>query len=70
MSNKLKTAVAAVTLAVSSSSFAGGHSGCGDVSIGAMGWASGESLSALAGFVMEQGYGALYPLCPQILYLL
>ena len=64
MSNKLKTAVAAVTLAVSSSSFAGGHSGCGDVSIGAMGWASGESLSALAGFVMEQGYGCSVSIVP------
>ena len=30
---------------------------CGNVSIGAMGWASGESITALAAFVLEQGYG-------------
>ena len=30
---------------------------CGEVSIGAMGWASGESITALAAFVLEQGYG-------------
>ena len=30
---------------------------CGDVSIGAMGWASGEATTAVATFVLEQGYG-------------
>ena len=30
---------------------------CGDVSIGAMGWASGEAITAVATFVLEQGYG-------------
>ena len=30
---------------------------CGDVSIGAMGWASGEVITAVATFVLEQGYG-------------
>ena len=29
----------------------------GDVSIGAMGWASGEAITAVATFVLEQGYG-------------
>ena len=30
---------------------------CGDVSIGAMSWASGETIAAVATFVLEQGYG-------------
>ena len=30
---------------------------CSDVSIGAMGWASGEVITAVATFVLEQGYG-------------
>ena len=64
MSNKVKTAVAAVTLAVSSTGFAGGHSGCGDVSIGAMGWASAESFAAISSFVLEQGYGCTVSVIP------
>lgn len=30
---------------------------CDKVSVGAMGWASGETLAAIATFLMEQGYG-------------
>ena len=30
---------------------------CGEVSVGAMGWASGESIAAVAKFVLEVGYG-------------
>lgn len=30
---------------------------CGDISIGAMGWASGEVIAAVATFVLEHGYG-------------
>ena len=37
---------------------------CGEVSIGSMGWASGESISALAAFVLEQGYGCTTTLVP------
>ena len=37
---------------------------CGEVSIGAMGWASGESITALAQFVLEQGYGCSVSVVP------
>ncbi|MGB2062720.1 MAG: glycine betaine ABC transporter substrate-binding protein, partial [Candidatus Puniceispirillales bacterium] len=37
---------------------------CGEVSIGAMGWASGESITALASFVLEQGYGCTVSVVP------
>ena len=37
---------------------------CGEVSIGAMGWASGESITALAAFVLEQGYGCSVKVVP------
>jgi len=37
---------------------------CGDVSIGAMGWASGESITAVATFVMEVGYGCNVSVVP------
>ena len=37
---------------------------CGEVSIGAMGWASGESITSLAAFVMEQGYGCTVQIVP------
>ena len=37
---------------------------CGEVSIGAMGWASGESISSLAKFVLEVGYGCKVKLVP------
>ena len=37
---------------------------CGDVSIGAMGWASGESITAVATFVLEVGYGCNVSVVP------
>lgn len=37
---------------------------CGEVSIGAMGWASGESITAIAAFVLEQGYGCSVKVVP------
>ena len=37
---------------------------CGDVSIGAMGWASGESVTAVATFVLEVGYGCNVSVVP------
>ena len=37
---------------------------CGDVSIGAMGWASGESITAVATFVLEVGYGCNVTVVP------
>jgi len=37
---------------------------CGDVSVGAMGWASGESITAVATFVMEVGYGCTVSVVP------
>jgi glycine betaine/proline transport system substrate-binding protein len=37
---------------------------CGEVSIGAMGWASGESITAVATFVLEQGYGCTVSVVP------
>lgn len=39
-------------------------SACGDVSVGAMGWASGEAFAALIGFVLEQGYGCNVTIVP------
>lgn len=40
------------------------NAACGDVSLGAMGWASGESISAVASFVMEVGYGCNVTIVP------
>ena len=37
---------------------------CGKVSLGKMGWASGEALAEIAKFVMEQGYGCSVTLVP------
>ena len=57
---KLKTSVLAVAMAASGAAYAD----CGEVSIGAMGWASGETITALAAFVMEQGYGCSVSVVP------
>lgn len=54
-------AAAAVSMNVSVAN-ADGH--CGDVSIGAMGWASGESITAVATFVLEVGYGCNVTVVP------
>ena len=37
---------------------------CGDVSVGAMGWASGESIASVAKFVLEVGYGCKVKIVP------
>ena len=37
---------------------------CGEVSVGAMGWASGESIAAVAKFVLEVGYGCKVKIVP------
>jgi glycine betaine/proline transport system substrate-binding protein len=55
--------VAATALSINiSAARADGH--CGDVSIGAMGWASGESITAVATFVLEVGYGCNVSVVP------
>ena len=51
-----KQMLSAALLVASSTSFAGGHSSCGDVVIGEMNWASGEFLAQLDGFIMTEGY--------------
>ena len=40
------------------------YADCGEVSVGSMGWASGEAISALTKFVLEQGYGGIKTLVP------
>ena len=37
---------------------------CGKVSVGAMGWASGETITAVATFLMENGYGCEVEVVP------
>jgi len=59
----LSLAVAAA-VSISGSAFAAGHSACGEVSVGAMGWASGETIAALQAFVLEQGYGCEVTIVP------
>ena len=51
---KKKTQALALAAAVTAS--AGAYADCGEVSVGSMGWASGEAISALTKFVLEQGY--------------
>lgn len=60
MQNKLKAL--AVVAAVSGS--ANVYADCGEVSVGSMGWASGEALAAITAFVLEQGYGCTVSLVP------
>ncbi len=64
MSMKKFVASSVLALAVSSGVHAGGHGDCGEVSIGAMGWASGETFAALASFILEQGYGCKVSVVP------
>ncbi|MEL6372770.1 MAG: glycine betaine ABC transporter substrate-binding protein [Pseudomonadota bacterium] len=42
---------------MSSAAVAGAHAGCGVVTITKMNWASGQVVTAVAKFLMEQGYG-------------
>ncbi len=37
---------------------------CGEISVGAMGWASGEAISAVTKFVLEEGYGCSVTIVP------
>lgn len=53
-----------LTLAVAMATSAGAYAECGEVSVGAMGWASGEALAAITSFVMEQGYGCTVSIVP------
>ncbi len=52
-----KIMITSMLVAASSAVQAGGHGKCGEVSVGAMGWASGETFAAIMEFVLEQGYG-------------
>ncbi len=63
--NKLMFGFAGALAGVSmmTSAHAGSH-GCGEVSVGSMGWASGETISAIAAFLMEAGYGCEVQLVP------
>ncbi|MDB3891690.1 glycine/betaine ABC transporter substrate-binding protein [Alphaproteobacteria bacterium] len=55
----LGVAVAAMTLNVSVA-----KADCGEVSVGAMGWASGEAFAAVTKFVLEEGYGCTVTVVP------
>ena len=59
---KKKTQALALAAAVTAS--AGAYADCGEVSVGSMGWAPGEAISALTKFVLEQGYGCTVTLVP------
>jgi len=43
---------------------AGGHSGCGDVTITEMNWPSGQVVTRVSKFLMEQGYGCKVTVVP------
>src|SRR6056300_1921699 len=61
----VKKLITTAMLVVSSSLVhAGGHGKCGEVSVGAMGWASGETFAAIVEFVLEQGYGCEVKVVP------
>ena len=60
---KFMTGLGAVALATTISA-SNANADCGDVSIGAMGWASGESITAVATFVLEVGYGCNVSVVP------
>jgi glycine betaine/proline transport system substrate-binding protein len=55
--NFKKIIASSILVAASTGAHAGGHGNCGEVSVGAMGWASGETFAAIMEFVLEQGYG-------------
>lgn len=59
---KKVTATMVAAGALSFSSLA--HADCGEVSITEMGWASGEVVTAVATFLMEQGYGCDVTIVP------
>ena len=61
MKFKTKLIGSALALSLSGGAYA---SSCGEVSVGAMGWASGESLASIASFVLEQGYGCEVSVVP------
>ncbi|MGC6484663.1 MAG: glycine betaine ABC transporter substrate-binding protein, partial [Candidatus Puniceispirillales bacterium] len=61
--NKFTTGLGAAALAATFS-VSHANADCGDVSIGAMGWASGESITAVATFVLEVGYGCNVSVVP------
>jgi glycine betaine/proline transport system substrate-binding protein len=54
--NKILTGLGAVAIATLFN-VSNANAKCGDVSIASMGWDSGESIAALATFVLEEGYG-------------
>jgi glycine betaine/proline transport system substrate-binding protein len=54
----------AIALAVMATGSLAAQADCGEVSLGKMGWASGEALAEIAKFVMEQGYGCSVTLVP------
>ena len=60
---KFLTGLGAVALATTIGA-SNANADCGDVSIGAMGWASGESITAVATFVLEVGYGCNVSVVP------
>ena len=60
---KFMTCLGAVALATTIGA-SNANADCGDVSIGAMGWASGESITAVATFVLEVGYGCNVSVVP------
>lgn len=57
---KLHVLVLALLLSTSMSAYAS----CGKVSVGSMGWASGESITAIGAFLLEQGYGCTVSVVP------
>ena len=61
--NKIMTGLGAIALSTTFS-VTNANADCGDVSIGAMGWASGESITAVATFVLEVGYGCTVSVVP------
>lgn len=60
----MKKTTRSLLAAVAVSASAGAYADCGEVSIGAMGWASGEAVAALQAFVLEQGYGCSTTIVP------
>ena len=60
---KFMTCLGAVALATTIGA-SNANADCGDVSIGAMGWASGRSITAVATFVLEVGYGCNVSVVP------
>lgn len=53
-----------IALAAMTAGSAQAYADCGEVTVGSMGWASGEALAAITSFVLEQGYGCEVTLVP------